>query len=400
MELLLIKVGKAFKTMQRDGIFKGGRRILEFLGVFLKNIFNVKSGDILFITAGVGDSALYRAHNQAEELRTHGFSVSIAMQDNPFLVNFDKKFKIFIFNRTLHTSTIAKLIEKIKKQQKEIIFDTDDMVFDIKYVHQTDHYRNMSFFEKKQYKRGIGEEIIRDSYVKVCTTSTKFIASKLEEYGKKVFVITNKLSNQWLAIADQLLQNKQKKDEREKVRIGYFSGTIGHNKDFATISDALVQILEKYPQVEIFLAGPLELEEKFAKFSQRIIRSSFVVREKHFENIFYCDIVLAPLEKDEFSIGKSELKFFEAGLLEVPVIALRNQTFSGVIRDGENGFLADHQEEWVEKLSMLIEKPELRKSMGEKAREKALLDYTTKNSHSEEYYEYLRSKLKNSQLTN
>lgn len=397
MKLLFIKFGKAIKTIQRDGILKGGKRILNFGLEYLRNIFSVKAGEILFITAGVGDSALYRAHNQAEELRTHGFKVSVTMQDNPFLSRLEKKFKIFVFHRTLNTPAIAKLIEKIKKQGKEIIFDTDDMVFDVKYMHQTDHYKNMSFFEKKQYKKGIGEELLNDSYIKVCTTSTQFIASKLEEYGKKVFVTTNKLSNKWLSIADDLLKNhKQEKIERNNVRIGYFSGTIGHNKDFATISDALIEILEKYPQVEIFLAGPLELEEKFAKFSERIIRCSYVPREKHFQNVFYCDIVLAPLEMDEFSVGKSELKFSEAGLLEVPVVAVRNQTFLNAIVDGESGFLADHKEEWIEKLSKLIENPDLRKSMGEKAREKALNDYTTKNSHSEEYYEYLRSKISSS----
>ncbi|EKE24915.1 MAG: hypothetical protein ACD_5C00356G0002 [uncultured bacterium] len=394
MKLLLIKAGKAIKTIQRDGVLKGGKRILDFLALFIKNIINVESGDILFITSGVGDSALYRAHNQAEELRNHGFNVSVTMQDNPFLASLDRKFNVFVFCRTLHTSSVAKLIEKIKKQQKEIIFDTDDMVFDTKYVHQTDHYKNMSFFEKKQYEKGIGEEIIRDPYVKVCTTSTKFIASKLEEYGKKVFVTTNKLSEEWMKIASELLQDKiQEKNKRNKIRMGYFSGTIGHNKDFATISDALIEIFDKYPNVELFLAGPLELEEKFSKFSQRIIRSTFVPRKKHFENIFYCDIVLAPLENDEFSEGKSELKFSEAGLLKVPAITVNNQTFANAIIDGENGFLANSKDGWVEKLSLLIENPQLRESMGEKAREKALRDYTTKHSHSEEYYEYLRSKI-------
>ncbi|HEX7586350.1 MAG TPA: glycosyltransferase, partial [Patescibacteria group bacterium] len=90
---------------------------------------------------------------------------------------------------------------------------------------------------------------------------------------------------------------------------------------------------------------------------------------------------------------KSELKFFEAGLLEVPIVAVRNQTFSDAITDGENGFLADHKEEWVAKLSNLIEDHGLRKKIGKKAREKALADYSTRNSHSEEYYNYLISKL-------
>ena len=40
-----------------------------------------------------------------------------------------------------------------------------------------------------------------------------------------------------------------------------------------------------------------------------------------------------------------------------------------------------------------IENKELRESMGKKAQAKALADYTTKNSHSSEYYAYLKGRL-------
>lgn len=392
MKIWIIKLGKAISTVKRDGIFMGGKRILDFSKTYIKSIVNVRAGDILFITVGVGDSALYRAHNQAEELQAHGFKASVTMQDNPVLGGLADKFKIFILHRTLYTPAIAKLIEKIKKQNKEIIFDTDDLVFDAKYVQATDHYQNMSRFEKMQYAKGVSEEIVKDPYVKVCTTSTSYIAAKLEECGKKVFVVTNKLSNHWLDITAKLIREKFVNNS-EKIRIGYFSGTVGHNKDFATISDALIEILKKYPQAELFLAGPLQLENKFDRFSERIVRSRYVPREKHFANIVNCAIILAPLEKDDFSEGKSELKFFEAGILEVPIVAVRNRTFSEAIVDGENGFLADNKNEWVEKLSLLIEDENLRIEIGKKALKKALVDYTTKNSHNEEYYNYLRSKL-------
>jgi len=397
MKLFLIKAGKAWEAIKRDGILQGGGRVLNFFWSFVRSSLFVKSGDILIITAGVGDSALYRAHNQAEELQTHGFKVSVTMQDNPFLSGLESKFKIFIFHRTLETSAIKKLIEKIKKQNKEIIFDTDDLVFDVKLIQATDHFKNMSHFEKLQYQKGVGEEILKDPYVKVCTTSTSFIASRLEEYQKKIFVITNKLSNNWVKLSEKLLEEKSLKAKSQKleaIRIGYFSGTIGHNKDFATISDALIEIMKKYSETELFLAGPLELEDKFSEFSKRIIRSKYVPRKKHFENVSNCDIILAPLEiNDHFCEGKSELKFFEAGILKVPTVAVKNQTFSEAIIDGETGFLANNQNEWIEKLSQLIENQELRKNIGEKAREKALRDYTTKNSHCEEYYNYLKSKL-------
>jgi glycosyltransferase involved in cell wall biosynthesis len=393
MNLFLIKLGKAFVAIERDGVFVGGRRVLSYLITFLKTILTFSSGDVLFITGGVGDSANYRSHNVAEELNLHGIKASVMIQDNPFLPRFADKFKIFVFHRTLFTPNVAKLIEKIKEQSKEIIFETDDLVFDTKYSHASDFYKNISQFEKKQYEKGVAEEILKDEYVKICTTTTSYLAKILESYGKNVFIVPNKLSKKDVEMADDILQNKKPRTG-ESVRIGYFSGTISHNKDFATITEALIQIMEKYPQVRLVLAGPLNIENRLDRFSSQIERLAFAPRDKHFENKANVDIALSPLEiKDPFCESKSELKFSESAILKVPVVAVRNQTFSEAITDGIDGFLADHTEEWVEKLSKLIENPELRKSMGEKAREKALRDYTTKNSDSEEYYNYLRSKL-------
>ena len=118
------------------------------------------------------------------------------------------------------------------------------------------------------------------------------------------------------------------------------------------------------------------------------------IRTMRYERISRCPEKIIDLKFiDEFSEGKSELKFFEAGLLEVPVVAVRNKTFSGAITDGENGFLAEHREEWVAKLSQLIESKELREKIGKMAWEKVIKDYTTRNSHSEDYYNYLKQLL-------
>ncbi len=395
MKLLLIKIGKAFTTIRRDGLVVGGRRVLNYLKLFIKTIFNVKSGDILIITGGVGDSAFYRAYNQAEELGIHGIKSAIMIQDNPFLPRYADKFKIFIFHRTIETPAVKKLVKKIKEQKKEIIFETDDLVFDEKFIQKTDLYKNkMGTFEKMQYKKGVGKEILTDPYVKVCTTTTTYLARILESYGKKVFVVKNKISLHEEEVAENIIKNILQKEDGH-VRIGYFSGTASHNKDFATITDALQEILEKYPETELYLAGPLDVENKLHAFKDRIVVMPLVPRDKYYENIWKADINLAPLVKDDpFCEAKSEIKFIEAGILGVPTIAVRNETFSGAISDGVDGFLAENKEEWIEKIGRLIEDEKLRKDMGEKAQEKVLERYSNKNSHSEEYYQYLRNALK------
>lgn len=398
MKLFLIKIGKAAKTIQREGILVGGRRVLKaFFSLFRK----VGSGDILFITGGVGDSALYRTVHHSEELKFNGFKCSVTVQDNPFLPTYASKFKIFIFHRTLYSSFVKKLIEKIKKEKKEMLFGTDDLVFDNKYLEHMDYLKNINALEKKLYENGVGKEILDDPYVKACTTTTTFLADKLREHDKKVFIVPNKLSKKDVEVCEEILKNKfpsppapLPKGEGGIVRLGYFSGTISHNKDFATITDALMNILEKFSNVELFLAGPLDVENKLNRFGNRIKQFSYVPREKHFENISKVDINLSPLEiGNPFCEAKSELKFFEAGILGIPTVASATRTFKEAISDGVDGFVAENTQEWIEKLEKLILGPELRSRMGLEARKKTLEKYTTQNANNEQYYSYLRSRM-------
>jgi len=394
MKIILVKIGKITNSIKREGVVYGGRKVMRYLGVFLKTIAKKKSGDILFISGGVGDSARFRVFNVAEELNLHGLHSSVAMQSDPFLMSYAKRFKIFVFHKTLWTSKIQTLVEKIKMQKKEIIFDADDLLFDPSYQEKVDYYKNINTLEKKAYTTGLGREFLIDPYVKICTTTTSFLAEVLKSYEKKVFIVPNRLSLNDLKVVDKI-RERSRGQQAENIQMGYLSGSIGHNLDFATITDALIEIMKKYPRVSLFLAGPLDIESKLNRFGKRIVRLPFISRDKYFETISKLDINLAPLEiGNPFCKSKSELKFFETGILSVPTVAVRNQTFRETIRDGEDGFLAGSTQEWIEKIGRLIEEPQLRLRMGERAREKSIRDYTNKNSQEADYHRYLKEIIK------
>lgn len=390
MNLLMIKIGKAWHTLRREGLFRGGKRVTTaFFALFRR----VGSGDVLFITGGVGDSALYRAHHVAEELDLQGLKTSITVQDNPLLPSYADKFSVFVFHRVLYTPSVAKLIARIKAQGKEIIFETDDLVYDAKYLQHMDYFQKMNALERKLYENGVGGEILHDPYVTVCTTTTNFLAEKLRETGKKVYIVPNKLSQSDVAVCEILYQNRTQ--DTAVVKLGYFSGTLSHNKDFATITDALVIILQKYPQVQLFLVGPLETESALSVFGQRIKQLPYVARAEHFVNVATVDINLAPLEiGNPFCESKSELKFFEAGIVGVPTVASSTAPYREAIEDGVDGFVASTTDEWVEKLSRLIDDMPFRDSIRMRARKKAIEKYTTKNAKNSEYYAHIKSKVK------
>lgn len=394
MKLLLIKAGKALNTIKRDGLLQGGKRVWQ---AFFAMFRFVGKGEILFVTGGVGDSALYRAHHVAQELELNGFKCAVTVQDNPLLASYADKFQIFIFHRVLFTPGVAKMLAKIKAQNKEIIFETDDLVYDPEYLKFMDYFQNMNALEKKLYEHGVGGEILADPYVRTCTTTTSFLAEKLREKNKQVFIVPNKLSKRDIEVAAEVLQTKTMQEIDAPIKLGYFSGTLSHNKDFATITKVLEKVLEKHRNVELFLVGPLDLESGLHKFADRIKQLPYAPREKHFANLASVDINLVPLELgNPFCEAKSELKFFEAGVVGVPSVAVANRTFKEAIEDGVDGFVAGNENEWLEKLEKLIGDENLRKAMGAKARAKALAKYATVTAKNEEYYGYLRNKLKNS----
>ncbi len=393
MKSWLVKLGKGISAMKREGIWRGGKRsAVSFFKLFRR----VGSGDILFISSGVGDSARYRSHNQAEELRLHGFRCSVTVQDNPFLPRYADRFQIFIFQKTIYSKSVARLIERIKAQKKEMIFETDDLVFDPEYVRQMDFFQKLNALEKKQFETGVGSEILNDDYTKICVTTTMYLAEKLKKRGKQVFISKNKLANYDVETAEKILEIRSPDGDRisKTIKIGYFSGTASHDKDFETVQNAIVYILEKYPETELHLFGPLEINDIYDKFGHRVKKNPFAPRKKHLENIANMDINIAPLEIGKpFCESKSELKFIEAGIVGVPTVAAATRTFQEAIKDGVDGLVAGDTEEWKEKLEKLILNPDLRAAMGEKAREKVLREYTNKNSRNEEYYSYLKSRI-------
>ncbi len=377
--------------INENGLFSGGRIVAGYLWKYLKSMFP-SSGDILFITGGVGDSAFYRTCNVAEELSFNGFVSSVTISDNPCLLHLAKNFKIFVFHKVIYSEKIKNFVNEIKKQNKEIVFETDDLNFDPQYLLQMDYYKNATPEERRNFENGLGREILEDDYVRVATTTTNYLARKIEEKGKKVFVVKNKISEREMKLADSIIKKEKIKDGF--IRVGYFSGTPSHDKDFATIAKALAEILENHKNVKLVLAGPLEIDDSLNKFKERIDILPRVSRDKYYENIYGVDINLAPLELgNSFCESKSELKFIEAGVVGVPTVAVGNETYSGAIIDGADGFLAKTKEEWIIKLEMLISDGNLRKIMGEKAREKVLAIYTTKNGKSFKYYDYLKLKL-------
>ncbi|UCF14587.1 MAG: glycosyltransferase [Phycisphaerales bacterium] len=81
------------------------------------------------------------------------------------------------------------------------------------------------------------------------------------------------------------------------------------------------------------------------------------------------NIGLAPLPDNPFTRGKCSFKVLEYSAAGLPVVASPVGTNAEHVRDGVTGFLAKSGDEWVERITQLIESPQLRVDMGKQGRE-------------------------------
>ena len=85
---------------------------------------------------------------------------------------------------------------------------------------------------------------------------------------------------------------------------------------------------------------------------------------------------LAPLETgNPFCEAKSELKFFEAALVEVPTIATPTETYRAAIRNSVTGLLAQNEQEWYHAIDSLLKDGRTRAQLGQAAYHEVLWRY-------------------------
>jgi glycosyltransferase involved in cell wall biosynthesis len=335
---------------------------------------------ILYVVGCPGDSARYRATNVAEALGRAGVETAVvAEHEAPAHLDSLSGFDVIVLFRAGYSPNVRQVVEVARAQSIPLVFDVDDLVFDPAVVPFVDGIRMLKDGSVEDYLRGV---MLYRATWQECdgyTAPTASLLGRLTEQGKPGYLIKNALSSAWLANAEHARLERAERPGDGFVRIGYFPGTVTHQKDFGAVYRALVRVLRERPDVKFVVGAGLVLSEfpMLAELGAQVERRPFVDWSLTGPaEIARIDINLAPLEVgNPFCEAKSELKYFEAAAVKVPTVASPTDPFVRAIRHGQNGFLANTEEEWYTCLSLLAGDPELRAAIGENACEHALTCY-------------------------
>lgn len=267
---------------------------------------------------------------------------------------------VLVVCRYRYDHNIAHLINKAHTLGKRVVFDIDDLVFDTERVHELMQILNQNMSVPAAWDYWYSYISRMAATMRMCdlvTTTTPNLASKAAAFlGKPARVIPNFLNSAQIRVSKYLFAQKQLSHFRRRapIIIGYFSGSPTHDKDFDVVASVLEDLLDAFPQLLLRLVGFLDLTALRSDQTARIDRYELCDLIRLQSLIAETDVNIIPLQYNTFTNCKSELKFFEAGIVGTISLASPTSPFTNIISSGRNGFLCPNHDSWLHELRKVL----------------------------------------------
>ena len=370
---------------------------------------------VLCVPSDTGGCGLHRSlvpHLKLDELYGNEFDVTIEYNPDWRDLNFIGSFDIIHFHKGLFQDLegFRLALQYCKEHNITTIMDIDDY-WNVGQFHPHFHLNKMNN-SSKFTQENLG-------YADYVTTTTEHFAKRLRKFNPNVKVFVNALDPQ------QMQDIKVNKPSNGKIRIGYVMGS-SHEHDMELVkglSNRLPKdVLDK---VQFVLCGydlrgtmterrpdgtihtrPIRPEESVWFTFERNVTNNYsivspqyrdfllrfiphmdypmdwnesykrcwtkdVANYKYMEHYNEIDVLLVPLQDNDFNSCKSELKFVEAGMMNVAVVASNFGPYTigstnffekgGKINENGNCILVDNNrahKDWAKAVEKLVKNPE------------------------------------------
>jgi glycosyltransferase involved in cell wall biosynthesis len=283
------------------------------------------------------------------------------------------------------------LVKICKKLGKKVVIEADDLLHTVPKTHYN--------YDELRGWGGIKWILMMRRLLKMADGFICTVPELKQVYGKwckNTLVFPNYLDlEHWY--------KEYKRNMGEQIRV-LWAGSTSHRGDLFAFRPVIKTILEKYGNKIKFIyvgVGGVRSNDLYAQFihGDDVFEGLPTNRESliaYPSNIWpyklaaiEADIAIAPLEKNYFNKFKSTCKYLEYSINKIPAV-YEKWFYKRAVKDGENGLLAEGQEEWIRKISLLIDNELTRKTMGEIAFSD-VMDHHRVDNYLENWHSFIKN---------
>lgn len=269
-----------------------------------------------------------------------------------------KKYDVVFLFREAALIGPAVIESRIARQGVPLVFDFDDAIW-VPYISPANRYLSyLKFFNKTADICRLSTHI---------TVGNRHLATYARQYNSNVTVIPTTIDTEIY-----MIREFRRAENGTVVKVGW-TGSYSTVQHLDTLRMALRELRRQQDYRLMVIGTPNYRLESVETASYQWQAESEVRDLQQF------DIGIMPLPDDEWSRGKCGLKLLQCMGVGVPTVGSPVGVNTEIIRDGVNGFIAATDQEWIEKLSLLIQRPDLRQEIGIAGRQTVEQYYSARN---------------------
>ena len=324
-------------------------RFEQYLNFLEENGFHCKISSII---SANDDKILYQAGNYFKK----GLIVFKAILNRSKDVLLRNKYDLIFICREGFLTGTTFFEELLHKSKAPIIYDFDDAIwhFDV-----SDANKNFGWLKNP------GKTARLISMADLVFAGNHYLAEFAHHYNDKVTIVPTTIDTD---------EYKPFPFRDSKVVCIGWSGSITTIRHFEMAVPVLKALKEKYAdRISFKVIG----DGNYKNVSLDIQGISWK-KETELEELSQIDIGIMPLPDDEWAKGKCGLKGLQYMALGIATVMSPVGVNTEIIQDGVNGMLASSTEEWVCKISQLIDNTELRRNCAQNGQITVQENYSVK----------------------
>lgn len=316
--------------------------------------------EILFLGRGTTAQTWYRIalpgiYTGADWVGVYGEPPGLVMatgivKGNTSLPNYED-YKVVIIEQPAGNKWLN-LIRRLRSQGVKVLYEVDD------YLHGVPKQKSHDFakhFSKQRLREHETCMRMSDGLI----VSTPYIGRRFAKFNSNVYVCRNGLDVGRFTLT---------RPERPTVNFGW-AGATGHLAAMIPWLYKVGDLMDRHDDIcFVSIGDPRPAQLLGQRFGpQRCTGIPFTALENYPSAMTMIDVAIAPSNDSSWYRGKSDLRWLEASALGIPLIADR-RVYPDIV-PGVTGFWADTPAEMYEIGEELYQDPELRRRVGDEARE-------------------------------
>lgn len=227
----------------------------------------------------------------------------------------------------------------LRRYSKKLIYHFDDAIM---YSDKTPERDSRSHFVPFRRSVRIADMVIAGS---------TYLAEQARPFNPNVVILPTGIN-----VSDYNVEKPAREDD--KIRLVWI-GSLSTIKYFEQIKSVPEAIGARFENVIMRI-----ICDDFLELENIPVEKRLWSKDTRGIDLATSDIGLAPLPDNRFTRGKCSFKVFEYSAAGLPVVASPVGTNTEYVRDNVTGFLVTDTRQWIDRITELIENPELRQKMG------------------------------------